>query len=287
MAKDRWHELCELVEEDDGLPTWDEAGHWTKDKLFFWHRYIEITTSAMVGNPTFPEGLVYVDLFAGAGICTLKKSKRRIPGSVLIAAKTTKPFSTIIACEKIPELANACRARLDRTLVGRRCHVLTGDCNELVDQIAEKIPEDALTLAFVDPKGLDARFETIAALSRRRRVDFVVLFPDAYDILRNVDRYDEQEKESKLDQVLGPDSNWREKWGELANQEGKNARPFFADIYKSQLQRHLGYTHFGEKTISGSSGPLYRLIYASKHKLGLKFWHAAIGKDPSGQRTFF
>ena len=38
MAKDRWHELCEQVEEDDGLPTWDEAGHWTKDKLFFWHQ---------------------------------------------------------------------------------------------------------------------------------------------------------------------------------------------------------------------------------------------------------
>ena len=118
MAKDRWPELCKLVEEDDGLPTWDEVGHWTEDKLYFWHRYIEITTSAMVGNPTFPDGLVYVDLFAGAGICTLKESKRRIPGSVLIAANAAKPFTRIIACEKTPELADACRARLENTPVG-------------------------------------------------------------------------------------------------------------------------------------------------------------------------
>jgi hypothetical protein len=48
--KDRWPELCELVEQDDGLPTRD-AGPWTEDKLFFWNRYIDITTTSMVGHP--------------------------------------------------------------------------------------------------------------------------------------------------------------------------------------------------------------------------------------------
>ena len=84
MTKDRWPELCRLVEKDDGLPTWEEAGHWTLEKLNFWHRYLEITTKAMVDNPVWRGGVVYVDLFAGAGICTLKDSGKRIPGSVLL-----------------------------------------------------------------------------------------------------------------------------------------------------------------------------------------------------------
>src|SRR5258708_7743313 len=99
MAKDRWQELCKLVEFDDGLPTRD-AGSWTVDKLWFWHRYIEITTSAMVGNPKWTAGLVYVDLFAGPGICTLRETRERIPGSALIAAHASKPFEKILVCER-------------------------------------------------------------------------------------------------------------------------------------------------------------------------------------------
>ena len=287
MAEDRWPELCRLVAKDDGLPTWEEAGYWTKKKLYFWHRYLEITTTAMFGNPTFPDGLVYVDLFAGAGICTLKESKKRIPGSALIAANTNKPFSKIIACEERPEYADACRDRLERTPVAKRCHVLTGDCNQLVGQIAEKIPRNALTLAFVDPKGLDAQFDTIATLSQRGRIDFVFLFADAYDIVRNVRLYDQQGKASKLDQVLGPGTNWRDQWEQLTNRTSDKVRKLFADIYQNQLRRHLGYTHFGEKTMSGTQGPLYRLIYASKHDRGLDFWQKALKKDASGQRELF
>lgn len=286
MAEDRWHELCKAVEQDDGLPAWEEAGHWTQDKLYFWHRYIEITTSAMTGNPTFPDGIVYVDLFAGAGVCRLKESGKRIPGSVLIAASAAKPFAKIIACEKNLAFAQACDTRLSRTLVRNRCHVLPGDCNQLIDQVVKLIPDRALTLAFVDPKGLDAQFQTIATLARRRRVDLVILFADAYDIVRNVDFYEQQETGSKLDQVLGPDANWRNSWQELSNRSSANVRQLFADIYKRQLQRCLGYTQFGERTISGVRGPLYRLIYASKHKLGLKFWTEAIKKDAGGQREF-
>jgi len=64
MKKDRWRELCKSVDEDDGLPK-REVGHWTEEKLFFWNRYIDITTRAMVGHPKWPIGLFYVDLFAG------------------------------------------------------------------------------------------------------------------------------------------------------------------------------------------------------------------------------
>ena len=62
-----------------------------------------------------------------------------------------------------------------------------GDCNERIHDATALIPDRALTLAFVDPTGLDARFETIATLSSRGRVDLLILFADAYDVVRNVD----------------------------------------------------------------------------------------------------
>jgi len=46
--KDRWPELCKLVEQDDALPVRDEGvGPWTEDKLYFWNRYVDITTRSM------------------------------------------------------------------------------------------------------------------------------------------------------------------------------------------------------------------------------------------------
>ncbi len=102
--RDNWDEVCQLVHEDDRLPV-RNVGSWTEDKLWFWNRYIDIATSAMVGHPAWPNGLVYVDLFAGPGVCVVRDTNRRIPGSAVIAANAPKPFRHIIACELDDELA--------------------------------------------------------------------------------------------------------------------------------------------------------------------------------------
>lgn len=281
MPKDRWPELCRCVRQDDGFPT-RQVGYWSEKKLFFWNRYIEITTSAMVGHPKWPAGLVYVDLFAGPGVCTIKGSNARIPGSPLIAANAPKPFEKIILCEKDSRIADACEARVMKTPAGTRCTMFRGDCNETIHDVAALIPDRALTLAFVDPTGLDARFDTIAALSNRGQVDLLILFADAYDVVRNVDLY-RQQSNSKLDQVLGPDSGWQTMWDKLDNRCRGNIRRMFIEIYKNQLIRRLGYRKFGEETIKDGATPLYTLIYASKHERGLDFWDKIATKDPSGQ----
>ena len=187
MAKsqDRWPELCKLVAEDDGLPV-REVGSWTEGKLFYWNRYVEITTTAMVDKPQWKAGLIYVDLFAGPGVCKLKESGKRIPGSTLIAAHASKPFRKIIACELDEDLASACNVRLDNAYAASRKTVLVGDCNRLIDQVVALIPDRALTLAFVDPEALHANFSTLRTLTSGRRVDLLVLFADRIDIVRNV-----------------------------------------------------------------------------------------------------
>lgn len=281
----RWHELCERVAVDDNLPV-RLVRFWTIDKLYFWNRYIEITTTAMVGHPQWAAGLIYVDLFAGPGICRSKETQERLPGSPLIAANAPKPFRRILLIEKDSKSAAACEQRLREFDADERSRVFTGDCNKLIHELVTHIPDGALTIAFIDPTGLHAEFETIRVLSSRGRVDLLILFADALDIVRNVETYSRQPN-SKLDRFLGPDCNWRDRWLRLNSHDSSTVRTFFADIYTEQLQRHLGYRRFGDQVISMKSQPIYRLVYASKHDRGLDFWEKAKGRDRRGQQELF
>lgn len=279
--RDRWPALCDLIRVDDGLKV-RECGPWTEDKLWFWNTYIDITTSSMVGHHKWTDGVAYVDLFAGPGICVIKETGKRLPGSPLIAAHAPKPFDVMRFVEFDSTLASALEQRLANTAVANRCKVLRGDCNACISEIVADLPPRALTLAFVDPEGLDVRFETLVTLADKRRVDLLLLFADAYDVVRNVDRY-EQDCNSKLDRMLGPDSNWRDHWRALQNRDGTNVRKLFGEIMQHQLQRHLGYKLFRELPIDSRRGPMYRLIYASRSEKGVEFWDKATRRTRVGE----
>jgi three-Cys-motif partner protein len=281
MAQDRWLELCKIYETDDGLPVRD-AGRWTADKLYFWNRYTDITTRAMVGHSRWPAGLAYVDLFAGPGICTLRETKQRIPGSTLIAANAPKQFEAVLAAELEPELADALSRRLKTTPASAVAKVFAGSCNDSIDQIVKHVPARALTLGFIDPEAMNVDFDTVRKLSECGQVDLLILFADQMDLVRNVDRY-EAEQPSVLDRMMGPHSKWRDLWKQLANRSRVNICRLFADDYKLQLREQLGYRAFGEKVMNNTNGPIYRLIFASKSEKGLEFWDKVTQKDRGGQ----
>ncbi|MCW5766876.1 MAG: three-Cys-motif partner protein TcmP [Phycisphaeraceae bacterium] len=281
MAQLEWSRLCERYTTDDHRPT-RSVGGWTEDKLFFWHRYVQITATAMVGNPRFPGGVAYVDLFAGPGVCVVRDTLKRLPGSPLIAAYAPKPLSRIIACELDKANAAACEERLAETPAADRCVVLAGDCNTQVDRVIHELPKSCLGLAFIDPEALHVKFETIRALSAVGAMDLLVLFADAFDVVRNVEEYYLKNPQSPLDRFLGEGSDWRTDWSSLLDRSASKVRDLFLNVYRRQLKR-IGYSHFGDQQISGPSGPLYRLVYASKSALGLKFWEEAKSKTRDGQ----
>jgi len=284
VAQIGWQELCDLVKDDDGLPVRD-VGVWSEDKLYFWHRYVQITTTAMVGKSTW-SSINYIDLFSGPGVCRVEVTGKRLPGSPLIAAYATKPFSKIIACELDPVLASACRKRLDNSPAKEQVVVFEGDCNLHVNEIVQLIPKRSLTLAFIDPEALHVQFNTVKQIASCGAVDLLILVADAFDISRNVDKYYFNNQQSKLDYFLGHDSNWRNDWGKLDNRTSENVHNLFYEVYKRQLNS-IGYTSFGEQRISGPSGPLYRLVYASKNDRGLDFWNKAKKRDRKGQDSLF
>jgi three-Cys-motif partner protein len=236
----------------------------------------------MVGHPKWPAGLAYVDLFAGPGVCELEDSRRRMPGSTLIAAHAPKPFTAILASELDGQLADALEMRLSRTRASAVAKVFRGNCNERVDDIVKHIPPRALTLAFVDPEAINVDFETVHKLARCGQVDLLILFADRMDLVRNVDLYAKQQA-SALDRMMGPKSEWRDQWKNLHNRSAENICRLFADEYKHQLQDQMGYRVFGEKVMKSPKGPLYRLIFASKNPKGLEFWDKVTRTDRAGQ----
>ncbi len=239
----------------------------------------------MVGKPTWPGGVIYVDLFCGPGVCLIRNSKRRIPGSPLIAASAPKQFAKLLLCEIDPSNAAACESRLRSMQAPPSFQMFRGDCNLEIDSIALQIPRGALTLAFLDPTGLHLDMETVRKLSQCGAVDLLILFPDAVDVVRNLEAYFRSEN-SRLDVVLGAGSCWKDRFQALGNAGGREIRDLFEQIYISQLTKVARYTHFGSKVINGDKGPLYKLVYASKDERGLDFWNKSIEKELRRQLKF-
>jgi three-Cys-motif partner protein len=151
-------------------------------------------------------GLHYVDLFAGAGIERLRKSKTLEWGSPMLAAQTRFPFNGLHLCEKSRPKHKALSARTAR--IRRDCQIVHGDANEKVDEVVAAIPRKTLSLAFLDPYGLHLEFETIRKLSDVR-ADLIIFFPDHLDALRNWERHYLKNPDSNLDRCLGAAVNWR------------------------------------------------------------------------------
>ena len=168
--------------------------------------------------------------------------------------------------------------------------MLSGDCNEEVEEIIREIPQrGCLCLAFVDPTGLQIRFETIKRLTEGRRIDLIITFPEGMAIKRNLEKFLKQ-GHSLLDDFMG-DTSWRQKYGkELASLNPIETKKRFVELYQEKLNG-VGYTEIksADEVLIRSSAkklPLYYLLFASKHSLGHQFWSKIGEIEPSGQQKF-
>lgn len=170
-AQELWDSLVERVTSDDGLKASEFGGAWTAKKLFFLCNYLELATSGMKGNPKFPRGLTYVDLFCGTGVCTVELDSgppRRYPGSALIAAAMPKPFDRLVLVDEAADSISAATRRIASLPYSGNVYPVVGDVNEVVDKLPPLIPNGSLCVAFVDPYSLDVHYSTIAKLASTR-----------------------------------------------------------------------------------------------------------------------
>jgi three-Cys-motif partner protein len=142
-----------------------------------------------------------------------------------------------------------------------------------MDDIMHNIPphskeQSVLTFCFVDPPDFGIHFKSLERLATSQIGDFLILLADGMDIKRNVPNYLKPDNK-KIDLALDS-SSWRHEW-DAAGRGSKSFSMFIIEKFKSKFAA-MGYKDGGQKLISLQNNVgLYRLVYFSKHPLGIKF----------------
>ena len=146
-----------------------------------------------------------------------------------------------------------------------------------------------LNLAFLDPEGLELEWATVETLAHLR-TDLIIHYSQM-----GLERYMpiaiEKSEETVVDRFFGS-RDWREIYLEWRNKTGLHRQ--LIDFYKNNLKA-LGYVEikgddesWNEPLMRNTkNAPLYRLLFASKHELGEKFWRTVNQRDVHGQTRLF
>lgn len=219
--------------------------------------------------------LYFIDLFAGPGKCVVKGMNKEIDGSPLIALKSPFPFAKYFFVERNEEAYKALSERYKSHSYAERVISIQGDCNVHIDDIVRQIPTRSLSLAFIDPTGLDFWFTSLQKLAKRK-VDLIITFPDFMATARNFGRLLQSKQPNSLDRVVG-DSQWR-----------KYLSAEDVTRYYCRKLISLGYqeTKLGNEIFirSDRNLPLYCILFACKHSLGYTFWEGIKKIEFDGQR---
>jgi three-Cys-motif partner protein len=120
-----------LFGQDDGLLIPD-VGPWTEDKFDLIRNYCQMFSSAMKNK--WPSR-VYIDLYAGSGLCRIKGRSNVLLGSPFIALSVNAPFDRCIFCESDPGRFAALKARVERDYSKHAIHLIPGRFEEHVEEI--------------------------------------------------------------------------------------------------------------------------------------------------------
>lgn len=284
-----------LLPEDDGLLMRD-SGAWAKDKLFYLQKYINTFETSMHGKPW--RRRIYIDLFSGPGKCAIKDGRGYFLGSSLISMTTAHPFTDYYFVDTENDNITALKTRSTATNINKnRINFLIGDANKKVMEVVNDINKidsefiagawPSLNLAFLDPEGFELEWNTVATLATINRMDLIIHYSQQ-GVKRMADRALESNKETAIDKFFG-DTEWRKIYKECKDDPTGIHRPLI-DYYKSKLKT-LGYVEvkddeevWAEPLMKNrKNAPLYRLLFASKNPLGVKFWKDVTKVSADGQ----
>lgn len=259
----------------DGLPLLVQ-GHWSQDKLYFLKYFSSLFNGGMKNKWATR---AYVDLFAGPGLCKDRNTGSEFCGSSLEALGCTVPFTHLYFNDIDEEFVDALKKRQQHRFPNANVEYFNLDCDEAAQQIARRIPKDALTLAFIDPWN-HMPFDSIAHLARRQPTDLIITFHTTA-IKRNA-----HQDNAAVDALLD-DPNWRHDYYESLTDVSSTTTSSLIENFQNRLRQRLRHTHFGSPmAIRNSNGvPIFYLLFASRHSRGLDFWDKSSAKLPSGQRV--
>ena len=201
------------------------GGKWTLIKLELLERYLTFFNTALQRQPKpeNPFDRVYIDAFAGTGICDIKVNggeRLAVKGSAKIAVDTQPPFHQVHLVDLNSKHVAELQA-LDLGAQPTKVSIYQDDANAalrlIVDQINWRKTRGVL---FLDPYGMAVEWKTLEQIANTHGLDVWYLFPLSAvyrQAARNFDRIDEG-KAAVLDRVLGT-TEWRQVFYEATKQD--------------------------------------------------------------------
>src|SRR5205807_1792249 len=130
--------------------------------------------------------LCYVDLFSGPGRSIVRSSGEDVDGSPLLSLKYQ--FGSYVFVDK-PDVLAVLEKRISSHPKRPQITLIEGDCNIVISRILNVLPAGHLTLAFIDPTGLQIKFSTIERLVHNRSVDLLMTIQFGMGIRMNLPLY--------------------------------------------------------------------------------------------------
>lgn len=267
--------------DDDGYPR-ELVGPWALDKHHLLRHYVNASRAArgkMGGTHCF------IDLYCGPGKARIRGTQQVIEGGTVVAVDAAAhcsngkavPFGKVFIGDLLAENVTACKVRLAQRFNDAQITPLIGGAESTVQDVVRQLPKRGIHLAYLDPYSLaQLPFSVPKALSSAPHVDLLMHFA-ASDMARNLERPDLW---GNFDAAA---PGWRDALNTL---RGKSVirQQFFS--YWIQLLERLGY-YVSERAVpvrNTKRREIYRLVLASKHKLGDGLWRTL--NDKSGQTGF-
>jgi three-Cys-motif partner protein len=141
-------------------------GFWTESKLDMLSAYLPAFTTASKRAPS----TVYLDLFAGQATNVSRDTGRPIEGSLLRAVQTTPPFTVVRGFELRHRRAQSLQEAFRAEFPDRDVAVHAGDVHDALQSALAALAQyrRSPTFAFIDPDGVEARWELLEALATHK-----------------------------------------------------------------------------------------------------------------------
>lgn len=193
------------------------GGSWTQEKLTILENYLNAYMTIMKGNKRARYfKTIYIDAFAGTGKLYQDESpdmfeeemEQYQKGSASIAVGLQKPFDEYYFIENSKK---KCKELEEMFSYRKNITILYGDANNEINRICEQYNwEETRAVVFLDPYGMQVRWDTIELIAATKAIDMWYLFPLGIGVMRLMKRDGKIDlaNAKKLNEILG-DEEWK------------------------------------------------------------------------------
>jgi len=290
------------------------VGPWAAEKLQALEDYLNFYTTALKNKTYWKK--IYIDAFAGAGKSVIRQQngeklalsdlfgvdvspeKREfLAGSPNRALSIKTPFDEYYFFDADPVRADQLQ-NLEQEYPSANINVRVGDANKEIETLIGSLnPKKFRAVAFLDPYGPHLKWSTLEHLAKTNSVEVIINFPLGMAINRLIKKSGENPENWKtsLDDCFGT-NEWQnlsyeeqpDLFGSTRQTKKDNASEILLGLYCDRLKSIFGNVAKPRLIKNTLGNPLYYLIWAGPHSLGLKGADHILksGEEVEAQRAY-